>query len=58
MSAFFLVMIFTTPPIASEPYSVDIGPLITSIRSMAARGGMNPVFMAEKPLGVTSLLPP
>lgn len=30
----FLVMIFTTPPSASEPYSDDIGPRTTSIRSM------------------------
>ncbi len=29
----FLVMIFTTPPSASEPYSDDIGPRTTSIRS-------------------------
>ena len=26
-----LVMMLITPPIASEPYSVDIGPLMTSI---------------------------
>jgi hypothetical protein len=33
------VMMFTTPPRASEPWRVDMGPRITSIRSMAARGG-------------------
>jgi len=28
----------TTPPMASAPYSEDIGPRITSMRSMAAIG--------------------
>ena len=27
-------MMFTTPPMASEPYSTDAGPLMTSMRSM------------------------
>jgi len=38
---------------ASEPYSVDIGPRITSIRSMADIGGMKLVEVSLKPLGVT-----
>ncbi|KAG1585615.1 hypothetical protein G6F46_014835 [Rhizopus delemar] len=33
-------MMLTTPPIASDPYSDDIGPRTTSIRSMAAKGGI------------------
>src|SRR5690606_40766334 len=47
------VMMLITPPMASEPYSVDIGPRITSMRSMADRGGMKLVDVSPKPLGVT-----
>ena len=34
------VMMLITPPMASAPYSVDIGPRITSMRSIASSGGM------------------
>ena len=47
------VMMFTTPPIASEPYSVDMGPRITSMRSMADIGGMKLLAVPPKALGVT-----
>lgn len=30
----FLVMMFTTPPMASDPYNTEAGPLMTSMRSM------------------------
>src|SRR5690606_8102093 len=36
------VIMLTTPPMASEPYSDDIGPRITSIRSIIDKGG-NPI---------------
>ncbi|MNV39032.1 hypothetical protein D3C71_1305970 [compost metagenome] len=36
------VMMLITPPMASEPYSDDIGPRTTSMRSMAASGGVQP----------------
>src|SRR5690554_7003842 len=49
----FLVMILMTPPMASEPYRVDMGPRITSMRSMADIGGMKLVEVSLKPLGVT-----
>jgi len=31
-------MMLMTPPMASEPYSEDIGPRMTSMRSMADMG--------------------
>ncbi|MNL83234.1 hypothetical protein D3C87_2108270 [compost metagenome] len=34
------MMTLTTPPMESEPYSEDIGPRITSTRSIAAIGGI------------------
>ncbi len=47
----FLVMILITPASALEPYSEDIGPRITSIRSMADIGGSQPNWVAlPKPL--------
>ena len=44
-------MMLITPPIASEPYKVDIGPRTTSIRSIAAMGGMKFVSTSPKPMG-------
>ncbi len=35
-------MMLITPPIASEPYSEDMGPRTTSMRSMADSGGVQP----------------
>ncbi|MNE26357.1 hypothetical protein D3C80_1197190 [compost metagenome] len=35
-------MMLITPPMASEPYSDDIGPRTTSIRSIASSGGIQP----------------
>lgn len=34
----FLVIMLTTPPSASEPYSEDMGPRTTSMRSIASTG--------------------
>ena len=48
------VMMLTTPPMASEPYRVDIGPRITSMRSIADIGGMKLLEVSPKPLGVMS----
>lgn len=39
------VMTLITPPMASEPYSVDMGPRMTSMRSMASIGGIHLVSM-------------
>ena len=36
------VMMLITPPMASDPYSDDIGPRTTSMRSMAEIGGVQP----------------
>src|SRR5699024_11869960 len=36
------VMILTTPPMASEPYNDDMGPRMTSMRSIACIGGNQP----------------
>ncbi|MNL37977.1 hypothetical protein D3C87_1601560 [compost metagenome] len=43
-------MMLITPPIASDPYRVDMGPRTTSMRSMAAIGGMKLVSTSPKPL--------
>ena len=52
------VMTFTTPPMASLPQSVLIGPLITSILSIADNGGIKVLYtptprfaVATSPLG-------
>ena len=42
------VMMLITPPIASEPYSEDIGPRTTSMRSMADSGGVQPPSTPEE----------
>ena len=46
-------MMLITPPMASEPYRVDMGPRMISMRSMAASGGMKLVCVPPKPFGVT-----
>ncbi|MNE57775.1 hypothetical protein D3C87_1651860 [compost metagenome] len=38
-------MTLITPPMASEPYSEDIGPRTTSMRSIASSGGSQPCSM-------------
>ncbi|MNE93360.1 hypothetical protein D3C80_1912010 [compost metagenome] len=50
----FLVIMLTTPPMASEPYNVDAGPRMTSIRSIADIGGIKLLFDSPNPFGVMS----
>ena len=40
LSRFLRVMTLITPPMASAPYSVEAGPRMTSMRSIASSGGM------------------
>src|SRR5690606_18943075 len=47
------VVMLITPPIASEPYRVDIGPRITSMRSIADIGGMKLLAVLPKLFGAT-----
>ena len=54
LSLTFLVMIFTTPPKASDPYKVLIGPFITSILSILEIGGKKEFEISLKPLGPIS----
>ena len=44
-------MMLITPPMASEPYRVDMGPRMISMRSMAASGGLTLVCVPPKPFG-------
>ena len=43
------VMMLITPPIASEPYRVDMGPRMISIRSIAETGGMKLLLQTTDP---------
>ena len=53
-SATLRVITLITPPMASEPYRVDMGPRTTSIRSMDCSGGSQSCSKPALPLGRVS----
>ena len=58
LSLTFLVMMLITPPMASEPYSAEAGPRMTSIRSMASIGGRKLIGVpAWEPRSLKASLP-